>query len=747
MSAPINVASLYAEVGGDTVPLQKALQEASRQLSAASKEMQGLGNATDKLDDRTRNAAKSSFSLSDGLGVIKSTIIPLTAAVVGFGMAAKKAFEIGEQGAIISQTEKSFDRLGVSIANLRNAAGGTIDDMTLMKSTLTLTAGASGELEAKLLDAAPQLMNIAKAASTLNPALGDTAFMYESIATGVKRASPLILDNLGILVKQGEANELYAAQLGKTVEQLTAEEKQVALLNETMRAGNRLIEQAGDGLKSATDAYARIRSNAKNATDAFKENVHNGLEPLVEWLNHAIFGMQEFRREQEYLESDLGNLTNGYKDYFDQTAANLKTNGLLASALSEVRLGVKDLDADTRKLIRSEVGLFSTNKDLDAYFELIRSGALESGKWLSEYDYIVRRAGNSSMDAGIGMKLFADSIYQATPTLGSFNVELAKQQAILSGSGTGQDMGNIQVFLKVQEEMERAARIAEETARGYDILKASMDGALGQENENYEKTLGGLAEEAGILNSRIAELEGRSWLTPAQKEELDGLKKALDENGQAALDAAADHEEATRRILFGFLEQRLAASSVFADSPEALMLLNDMALAWDLIDQETHDAISTIDGYISSAEGGFIELEEAGDRVIRMEERMGQTAEEEIGKMTGATDTNISRMELLGEKIGAVNEGLENMPKKITIDIEAIIHSRQIIAAGYAVEAFNYGAGGGWQDLVDPGNTETTQSTWNGSININGATDPSATANAVIQKLSDRGIINTGVLR
>ena len=77
--------------------------------------------------------------------------------------------------------------------------------MKLMSATSTLLAGTSGDLATALGNATPQLLEIAKAANKLNPSLGDTAFLYESIATGVKRASPMILDNLGLTIKIGNS--------------------------------------------------------------------------------------------------------------------------------------------------------------------------------------------------------------------------------------------------------------------------------------------------------------------------------------------------------------------------------------------------------------------------------------------------------------------------------------------------------------------------------------------------------------
>jgi len=255
-------------------------------------------------DSATPSIKVLGLSLTD----LKSAIDMVARGARKMAQTVEAAFDFTEQGAAILQTRESFDRLGVSIEAMRDASLGTVDDMTLMSSTLTLTAGASEQLQAQLLQNAPQLLEIAKASNALNPLLGDTAHMYESIATGIKRSSPLILDNLGIVVKIGEANETYAAQIGKAVEALTAEEKQIALLNATIEAGRRLIEQTGGSVESYTDAWARLRVEIKNTTDAMKIQAAEGVQPLITGVADLLAILREYNDEVNVLRSNLGGM-------------------------------------------------------------------------------------------------------------------------------------------------------------------------------------------------------------------------------------------------------------------------------------------------------------------------------------------------------------------------------------------------------------------------------------------------------
>lgn len=241
--------------------LLNAVDKSSNVISGVTGKMSGLEKATQAAGD-----------FAGGLGIQFGTLTnPAMLAGQAVRFLGEQAWELGKQGGVFQQTSDSFamllDKVDAApnlLDQLRAASLGTVDDMTLMSATSTLLAGTQGDLATNLANATPRLLEIAKAAQKLNPSLGDTAFLYESIATGIKRASPMILDNLGITVKVGKANEEYAAILGKTVDALTADEKAQALLNATMEAGDVIIQQAGGNIESATDEIQRMDAEWKN---------------------------------------------------------------------------------------------------------------------------------------------------------------------------------------------------------------------------------------------------------------------------------------------------------------------------------------------------------------------------------------------------------------------------------------------------------------------------------------------------
>lgn len=274
-------------------------------------------NADKAIDDQDK--------FNDGLketgeqfGNMKKELAALGVGLAAAGATFKKAFDLAEEGAAIQQTEESYmglmRQLGVGediLERQQAAVSGTISEFELMASTQTLLAGASDELAQNLAASTPELLEIAKAANKLNPTLGDTTFLYDSLALGIKRASPMILDNLGLTISIGQANEKYAESLGKTVDELTEEEKKIALLNATLDAGDNLIKQVGGSTDSATDTFARLRVKVKETGYEFKVLLMKRLEP-------AIRGFLDFNEVITEHRENLFDNSETYQEYREE---------------------------------------------------------------------------------------------------------------------------------------------------------------------------------------------------------------------------------------------------------------------------------------------------------------------------------------------------------------------------------------------------------------------------------------------
>lgn len=211
------------------------------------------------------------------------------AGVAGAVAIGKTVWSLGELGAQSLTAKASYDSLMRSVGQspalldqLTRAAGGTVTEMKLMQLTNTALAGSTGALSTEMAGALPKLLEAGRAAALLNPSLGDAEFMFQSLITGIKRGSPMLIDNTGIVLKLGEATEAYAESVGKSVNDLTAQERSIAILRGTLAGADTLIKQAGGSLDSMTTDIQRVKVASEELKTAFAEMIAPGVAQAAE---------------------------------------------------------------------------------------------------------------------------------------------------------------------------------------------------------------------------------------------------------------------------------------------------------------------------------------------------------------------------------------------------------------------------------------------------------------------------------
>jgi methyl-accepting chemotaxis protein len=191
------------------------------------------------------------------------------AAKAAFGLIKEAANLEGQQRALelsLAEQGQSFDKF---IGKLKDVSRGTVATADLIK------ASSSALLLGIPADKISELLEVARASAiATGTSVGDA---FRDIATGIGRASPLILDNLGITVKLGSAYEEMARKTGKSTEALTEQERKTALLNKVLQVGKKRVELFGEAhsktqeaIQKGTAAIADFNIGAgKVATGAF----------------------------------------------------------------------------------------------------------------------------------------------------------------------------------------------------------------------------------------------------------------------------------------------------------------------------------------------------------------------------------------------------------------------------------------------------------------------------------------------
>ena len=230
---------------------------ASPTLKKVQTELDSTGR---KFDGLGKNVAGANSQLTSLAGVVGLLGLSFSAVKI-----AQTAYELGNLGSVAITTEKAFRNVmaaagqSATILNeYKAAADGTIGSTALMRAANLALAGTTGTLSTEMARLLPTLIEGARAAAALNPAYGDAQFMLDSLVSGVKRASPRLIDNTGIVLKLGEANQSLADKLGKSVDALTSEEQSLAILYATAEATPRLVAQVGDAMDETATASTRL---------------------------------------------------------------------------------------------------------------------------------------------------------------------------------------------------------------------------------------------------------------------------------------------------------------------------------------------------------------------------------------------------------------------------------------------------------------------------------------------------------
>ena len=292
------MAEAVERIGGASKLTEKEQARVNATISDAIAKYKALGQDAPQslrtLEQETRKVENASTSWSSKLdSVVTGAVAGLSATVTNFainalGSAVRNLGDFLARGSDVAAMRNSFTALagGVEEAGgrmdvLRAGTRGLVTEFDLMKASN----------KALLLDLnvnAAKMGELAKTATILGKAMGqDATKSLDDLITALGRSSPMILDNLGLSVKVGEANEAYARALGKTSEALTDAEKKQAFMNAALDAAAEKTRELG-GLKlTAADRAKQLATSFVNVSDASASwlvnigFVNRGLEDLT----------------------------------------------------------------------------------------------------------------------------------------------------------------------------------------------------------------------------------------------------------------------------------------------------------------------------------------------------------------------------------------------------------------------------------------------------------------------------------
>lgn len=470
------------------------------------------------VDSAGKDAASGLGGATGGLVSLSGIATKLVAAgtLVAVAKGLREIWEAGREGAQADLSAQAFEIMTggaiearETLEELRTTARGTASDLEFMRGVTTALGGTSGELRDKLLENSGALLEMSRSASLLNPQLGDTAFLYESIIKGIRRGSPLLIDNLGIIVKIGEANEAYAAQIGKTVEQMTAEERSMALLNATLEAGISLNEVAAQIDTERADAIATLAAKWQNLKDTLAGAVVPAVADTATAVGLLVDELQEAADVFDFITGGEAGVnaelaetqrrlllaSSSWEDYAKSMVRTRVAQGTIASLIGSQTIGLIELkdrtveqQEEVEKWTRGILG--------------VTEATYEQNVALLEHKDALEKAAEAEVEVITKSEILYDKKTELSAIMRQSTADFAEQNAILGAHANRLDENNAKM-----REMGEAAREAAAAVRdNFNDMWSAIDTNLASTISNALKNLEFLELGGANLQSAYDEI-------------------------------------------------------------------------------------------------------------------------------------------------------------------------------------------------------------------------------------------------
>ena len=561
MNEKTTVGELVYKISGDMDNLKTELKKSDVELG--------------KLKTTMDKTTKSTTGMSKGFGLMKT-------AIVGFitGALARGIGSLLKSGAELDSLSTSFERLAGDIdvnttealASLRKFSAGTVSDKDLiLGANRAMVLGV-----AKNTEEFGQLMQIARLRAR---DMGlTTTQAFNDIVTGIGRGSPLILDNLGIVIKQNEAYETYAKELGVTSSALTANQKREALKFAVLKQGNEEVLRAGEMQLSYSE---RIQATTV-AVENLKQRLGQALLPAMESV------LRQFDSQSDATED-------ASKKYESLSESLYRVTNWMIALVKSVKLGIDifvaliDVNAS---LLKSIGGTFKALKqamtgDFKGALDTIEKTTKDTGEnikyktkaWTGIIEDDFKSMGESVVRA-IDLEGFQVVSQSASDAFGSISADVGGiADAVEDGSEDAQEA--------LEDFQGKLVDLIEKSRDARDVLEGELSEGFKKFGENIRDDIEDTTEELAKLvvdaQSNISNLKTRLGETDDRGEKQD-IREEIKEQ-EKILEARANFEErqATR---IADIRKRLEEAGIDAAQAGLDGLLQVRSIEDEIIEQK-----------------------------------------------------------------------------------------------------------------------------------------------------------------
>lgn len=539
--------------------------------TAATKGFDKASASIDKAAGKMDKFAKRSKSLRKVLTAGAGIGIAIGGAAIGFSKLAAEAQKTDD-------VLKTLGKFGIDGAV--KATGNLVDRFSLAKTAVS-------SLRLGVVETEEDFIALTRAGSRLARSIGlDSAQGVDNLSNALARNETEVLDNLGIVLKVSQAQELYAEQLGKSTRELTTNEKASAF----RVIGLQKAIEISDELNLTTDTLA---GKTNELTTEFQNLARDAGPAIFEVLTSVLKVSREFiavlDETSDFWAEVAVNITLSRKEldqltesYIAQTTAIRTRIGLLAEEnddlAEKIRLGIIEQEADAdaadaefersvaiSKRLGEQLKESASNKKKIAQLKVIRKAMEERTKATQdlttrERELNIVRAEGAQEQRGVGAEI---EIAQARARAASIeeirNLELEAQfQAFEREKFMIQEQASIRLQFETDEIERRRIQLQERN----DLR-----------NLELQETLLFAENEAAQTDDLIAKRKEREQKSLAEE------KKAAAERKKIADKETADILRRQEMIAGTLVGSAVAMGDAFAKAGEAGLAAGDQIAA------------------------------------------------------------------------------------------------------------------------------------------------------------------------
>ena len=260
---------------GSLKKLGKDAQRTGKDVGSVAKNVAESDRRLKSLSNQTSNSSKA---FSKQAQTISGGLVPIYATLAAQVFAVSAAFRFLQEASdfknLVAGQEAYGAFTGVMYKKLANdIRSATNAQISYSEASQAAAIGISSGLNAT------QLTQLGEAASNVSLILGrDVTDSFNRLIRGVTKAEPELLDELGIVLRLDPALRNYAAQLGKTKEQLNAFERSQAVAAEVIGQA----EEKFGGVQAIMDPTAFAFNQFAQAFNDLMDSLKTGLGTIAQ---------------------------------------------------------------------------------------------------------------------------------------------------------------------------------------------------------------------------------------------------------------------------------------------------------------------------------------------------------------------------------------------------------------------------------------------------------------------------------